>query len=125
MNRAIESQLDAAHKAIPKKIRLVEAIYESPKTSFELEKHPTYDHCPNSTVSELRKAGIEIHTEMVTIPGYGGEPARIALGVACHPHLACRARVVLQAALSTTRAWRSVVGSVWRMAYLARGYLMS
>jgi hypothetical protein len=78
MHHVIESQLDAAHKATPKKIRLVEAIYDSPKTSFELEKHPTYDHCPNSTVSELRKAGIEIHTEMVTVPGYGGEPARIA-----------------------------------------------
>jgi small ligand-binding sensory domain FIST len=25
--------------------------------------------------------------------GLVGEPARMALGVACHPHLACRARV--------------------------------
>lgn len=78
LNSTIESQLDAAHKATPKKIRLITALLEGAKTSFELEKHPTYDHCPNSTVSELRKAGLAIHTEMTVVPGYGGEPARIA-----------------------------------------------
>jgi hypothetical protein len=78
MNHAIESQLEAAHKSTPKKIRLLTALVDGPKNSFQLEKHPTYDHCPNSTVSELRKAGVEILTEMVSVPGYGGEPARIA-----------------------------------------------
>lgn len=74
----IESQRDAAHKATPKKVRLLNALLDGPRTSFQLEGAPVFDHCANSTVSELRKAGVEILTEMITVPGYGGEPARIA-----------------------------------------------
>ncbi len=78
MNTMIESQLAAAHKPTPKRIRTLAAIVDGPKTSFQLEQGPVWDHCANSTVSELRKAGIEILTEMVTVSGYAGEPARIA-----------------------------------------------
>jgi hypothetical protein len=78
MNIAIESQLHAALKPRPKKIRLLDALVAGPKTSFELGRAPTRDHCANSTVSEWRKQGIEILTEMVTVSGYQGEQARIA-----------------------------------------------
>lgn len=78
MNHAIEPQLFAADKPTPKRLRLLAAILEGPKTSFELERAPVWDHCANSTVSELRKAGIKILTEMVTVSGYRGEAARIA-----------------------------------------------
>jgi hypothetical protein len=77
--RASDStQRGAALKPRTKKLRLLEAILEGPKTSFELEKAPVFDHCPNSTVSEWRKLGIGITTEMITVSGYGGEPAHIA-----------------------------------------------
>jgi len=78
MSIMIESQPTAAHKPLPKRIRTLTAIVAGPKTSFELERAPTFDHCANSTVSELRKAGIDIHTEMITVAGYAGQPARIA-----------------------------------------------
>lgn len=78
MNTSISSQPAAAHKARPKKLRLLDALLTGPKTSFELERAPTFDHCANSTVSEWRKQGVEILTEMVTVSGYAGEPARIA-----------------------------------------------
>lgn len=78
MNQSIASRLVGAHKPTPKRIRTLTAIVRGPVTSFELEKAPTFDHCASSTVAELRKAGIEILTEMVTVPGYAGEPARIA-----------------------------------------------
>jgi hypothetical protein len=68
----------AALKPRAKKLRLLKALLDGPKTSFELEKAPVFDHCPNSTVSEWRKRGLEIHTEMVVVSGYGGEPAHIA-----------------------------------------------
>lgn len=78
MNPAIQPQPIAAHKPTPKRIRTLAAIVAGPATSFQLEQAPVFDHCANSTVSELRKAGIEILTEMVTVSGYAGEPARIA-----------------------------------------------
>ncbi|HMN42944.1 MAG TPA: helix-turn-helix domain-containing protein [Povalibacter sp.] len=68
----------AALKPRAKKLRLLDALLTGPKTSFELEKAPVFDHCANSTVSEWRKQGIDIRTEMVTVAGYGGEPAHIA-----------------------------------------------
>lgn len=78
MNHAIGSQLEAAHKPPAKKFRLLAAIVDGPKTSFELEKAPVFDHCANSTVSEWRKQGLDIRTEMVTVAGYAGESAHIA-----------------------------------------------
>jgi hypothetical protein len=75
MNATIEPQRLAARK---KWKRFLQAIYESPKTSRELELAPVFDHCAHSTASELRKKGIGIDTEIVEIRGYAGEPARIA-----------------------------------------------
>jgi hypothetical protein len=70
-------------KSSPRKIarkwqRWVWAVLESPKTSRELELAPVFDHVAHSTASEVRKMGINVITEMVTIGGYGGEPARVA-----------------------------------------------
>jgi hypothetical protein len=58
--------------------RWLAAVLESPKTTRELEKAPVFDHVAHSTASEVRKMGIEVVTEMVTIRGYAGEPARVA-----------------------------------------------
>jgi hypothetical protein len=78
MNSSIEPQRHAALKPRAKKFRLLAAILVGPKTSFELEKAPVFDHCPNSTVSEWRKQGLDIRTEMVTVSGYAGQAACIA-----------------------------------------------
>ena len=58
--------------------RWLKAVLESPKTSRQLEKAPVFDHVAHSTASEVRKMGIEVITQMVTIPGYAGETARVA-----------------------------------------------
>lgn len=58
--------------------RWLRAVLESPKTSRELERDPVFDHVAHSTASEVRKMGIDVVTEMVTIQGYGGEPVRVA-----------------------------------------------
>jgi hypothetical protein len=58
--------------------RWLRAVLESPKTSRELELPPVFDHVAHSTASEVRKRGINVITEMVTIRGYCGEPARVA-----------------------------------------------
>jgi len=78
MNYAIQQQQIAALKPRAKKLRLLDALLTGPKTSFELAKAPVWDSCPNSTVSEWRKHGLEIHTDMVVVPGYAGEPTHIA-----------------------------------------------
>lgn len=90
MNHAIGSQPDAAHKVIPKKKsssasqaaykweRELRELLKGPRTSRELEREPVFDHCAHSTISELRKKGVDIDTEIVEIPGYAGLPARIA-----------------------------------------------
>lgn len=39
---------------------------------------PAWDHCANSTVSDLRTTGIDIHTGIIALAGYAGQPARIA-----------------------------------------------
>lgn len=74
----IESENVGALKARPKKLRLLDALLSGPKNSFELARAPTFDSCPNSTVSEWRKKGIDIQTEIVRVPGYAGEGAHIA-----------------------------------------------
>lgn len=67
-----------AHKPPLKWCRVLRALLEGPHTSFELEKAPVFDHSPNSTVSELRKRGLDTHSVPVVVPGYGGAPTRIA-----------------------------------------------
>lgn len=69
----------AAHKSQLKWERTLRAILGGPKNSFELEKAPVFDHCPNSTVSELKKRhGLVIVTNMIRVPGYANEGAMIA-----------------------------------------------
>lgn len=64
---------------IPRKWeRVLAALLDGPRTSRQLEREPVFDHCAHSTASELRKKGLPIITEIVEVPGYAGEPARIA-----------------------------------------------
>ena len=64
---------------IPRKWqRVLTALLDGPRTSRQLEHAPTFDHCAHTTASELRKKGLPILTEMIEVPGYAGEPARIA-----------------------------------------------
>ncbi len=77
-SNAKSNQPLGALKPRAKKFRLLAALVTGPKTSFELERAPVFDHCANSTVSEWRKKGLDIRTEMVTVAGYAGEPAHIA-----------------------------------------------
>lgn len=69
----------AQHRAAHKWQRTLSALLEGPKNSFELERAPTYDHCANSTMSELKKRhGLVIHTQMIRVPGYENCGALIA-----------------------------------------------
>lgn len=64
----------------PAKIeRVLAALIERPHTSRELDLAPTYDHCSHSTVADLRAEGVEIETQRVSVPGYAGQPAHVAL----------------------------------------------
>ncbi len=64
---------------IPRKwARVLTALLDGPRTTRQLEREPVFDHCAHSTASELRKKGLPILTEMIEVPGYAGEPARIA-----------------------------------------------
>ena len=65
---------EAAHKWR----RTLFALLQGPHDSFQLERDPVYDHCPNSTVSDLKKRGVEILAEMIEVRGYAGIPTRIA-----------------------------------------------
>ena len=70
---------DGAHKPLLKWERTLGALVDGPKNSFELEKSPGFDHCPNSTVSELKKRhGLAIVTHMIRVRGYASEGAQIA-----------------------------------------------
>ena len=74
MNATIGPQRIAARK---KWKRFLQAIYESPMTTRELECSPVFDHCAHSTAAEIRKKGIVINTEIIKIDGYAGEAAYI------------------------------------------------
>lgn len=64
--------------AIPtKRSRVIARLLQGPATSFDLERD-AHDHCANSTVSELRREGLEIRSEIVPVPGYGGTRAHVA-----------------------------------------------
>lgn len=74
-----ERTVESRHRRTARKWqRWLAAVLESPRTSRELEQAPVFDHVAHSTASEVRKMGINVITEMVTIRGYAGEPARIA-----------------------------------------------
>lgn len=74
-----ERTIKSRHRRTARKWqRWLTSVLESPKTSRELEQAPVFDHVAHSTASDVRKMGINVITEMVTIPGYAGEPARVA-----------------------------------------------
>jgi hypothetical protein len=52
-------------------------LLRGPHTSFELEEF-AHDHVPSSTIAELRRDGLRIHSELVAVPGYAGEKAHVA-----------------------------------------------
>ena len=64
----------AAHKWA----RFLRALLSGPHTTRQLERDPVFDHCPHSTASDMRKRGVDIETEMVSIVGYADLPARVA-----------------------------------------------
>jgi hypothetical protein len=71
--------IKSTRRAVPHKWqRVLRALLEAPRTTRELERPPVFDHVGHSTAAELRKMGIVLHTEIVTIDGYSGEPARVA-----------------------------------------------
>lgn len=61
-----------------KKHRVIRALLAGPLHRFQAEKFPVSDHALPSTVSELRKDGLEIIAKRITVPGYGGQAAHLA-----------------------------------------------
>lgn len=57
--------------------RVLRSLLAGPKTSRQLETE-CYDHCSHSTIAELRRKGVRIHSDLVKIQGYAGLPAYIA-----------------------------------------------
>lgn len=78
MNNAIQSQPVAALKPEPKYCRVLRALLDGPLNRMQAERAPVFDHVLNSTVSELKKRGIEIHAQMIRLPGYAGLGAHVA-----------------------------------------------
>lgn len=73
-NGSIISDSAAAHK----RDRVLLALLRGPLDTFQAERAPVFDHCLPSTISELRKSGLSIHTTMIEVTGYAGLPVRIA-----------------------------------------------
>jgi len=69
-NSAIASQSVGALKPLPKYVRVLQRLLEGPLHRFEAEKYPVSDHVLNSTVSELKRRGLEIHSKLIHLPGY-------------------------------------------------------
>lgn len=57
---------------------MLRALLDGPLNRFEAERYPVSDHVLNSTVSELKKRGLEIYAQMIRLPGYGGQGAHVA-----------------------------------------------
>jgi hypothetical protein len=90
-------------KPAPKIARVLEALLQRPHTSRELELPPVFDHVAHSTAADLRSLGVELTTERIAIPGFGGQPAHVArysISEAAKP----RARAVLEQILDRRRA---------------------
>lgn len=58
--------------------RVLKRLLDGPLHRFEAEKFPVSDHCLPSTISELRKRGVDFHVKMVRLPGYAGLGANVA-----------------------------------------------
>lgn len=99
MNASIQSQHHAALKPEPKYCRVLRRLLAGPLHRFEAEKFPVSDHCLSSTVSELKRRGVEIRTQMVRLPGYGGLGAYVA-EYALAPESRQRALELVEAARS-------------------------
>jgi hypothetical protein len=58
--------------------RVLKRLLEGPLHRFEAEKFPVSDHCLPTTISELRKRGVDINVKMIRLPGYAGLGANVA-----------------------------------------------
>lgn len=58
--------------------RVLSRLLEGPLNRFEAEHYPISDHTLPSTVSELKKRGVQIHAQLVRLPGYGSQGAHVA-----------------------------------------------
>lgn len=79
MNTTIEARHAAALKPEPKYIRVLRRLLDGPLHRFEAEQYPISDHVLNSTVSELKKRGLKITSELIHLPGYSRAGAYVAL----------------------------------------------
>lgn len=61
-----------------KRDRVIALLLERPRVHrFDIERLAR-DHVPNTTISNLKRAGLEIHSRIVELPGFGGSVARVA-----------------------------------------------
>lgn len=75
------AQSRSAHKLKlgTKQFRVVDRLIVGPLHRFEAERYPVSDHCLPSTISELQKRyKLSFDVEMIRLPGYGGQGARVA-----------------------------------------------
>jgi hypothetical protein len=78
-NATIEPHDPAALNPEPKYCRVLRRLLDGPLHRFEAEKYPVSDHVLNSTVSELKKRGVEITSKLILLPGYSRAGAYVAL----------------------------------------------
>jgi len=80
VGKSSSGSVDSLHsgRTARKWMRFLRALIDRPHTTRELERAPVFDHCAHSTASEVRKKGVQIVTEVIEVPGYAGQPARIA-----------------------------------------------
>ena len=79
MNTTIEPRVAAALKPEPKYVRVLRRLLQGPLHRFEAEKYPVSDHVLNSTVSELKKRGLDIKSDLICLPGYSRAGTYVAL----------------------------------------------
>ncbi len=58
--------------------RVLSRLLEGPLNRFEAEHYPVSDHTLPSTVSEIKKRGVQIHAQLVRLPGFGAKGAHVA-----------------------------------------------
>lgn len=61
-----------------KKHRVIRALLAGPLHRFQAERFPISDHALPSTISELRRDGLDIDARRITVAGYGGKAAHLA-----------------------------------------------
>lgn len=77
-NEPIEAQSVGALKPEPKYSRVLRRLLEGPLHRFEAELYPVSDHVLNSTISELKKRGLDISSRLICLPGYSRAGAYVA-----------------------------------------------